>query len=30
VELKPRAAKEAQEVPVGEVVKRIAELVGPR
>jgi prolyl-tRNA synthetase len=30
VELKPRAAAEAQEVPVGEVVKRIAELVGPR
>jgi prolyl-tRNA synthetase len=30
VELKPRAAKEAQEVPVGEVVKRVAELVGPR
>ena len=30
VELKPRAAKEAQEVPVGEVVERVAELVGPR
>jgi prolyl-tRNA synthetase len=30
VELKPRAAKEAQEVPVGEIVKRVAELVGPR
>ena len=30
VELKPRAAGEAQEVPVGEVAKRVAELVGPR
>jgi prolyl-tRNA synthetase len=30
VELKPRAASEAQEVPVGEVAKRVAELVGPR
>ena len=30
VELKPRAAKEAQEVPVGEIGKRVAELVGPR
>jgi prolyl-tRNA synthetase len=30
VELKPRAAKEVQEVPVGEVAKRVAELVGPR
>jgi prolyl-tRNA synthetase len=30
VELKPRSAKEAQEVPVGDVVKRVAELVGPR
>jgi len=30
VELKPRAAKEAQEVPVGEVVQRVKELVGPR
>ena len=30
VELKPRAAKEAQEVPVGEVAKRVAEIVGPR
>ncbi len=30
VELKPRAAGEAQEVPVGEIVKRVAELVGSR
>jgi prolyl-tRNA synthetase len=30
VELKPRAASEAQEVPVGEIVKRVQELVGPR
>jgi prolyl-tRNA synthetase len=30
VELKPRGASEAQEVPVGEVVRRIVELVGPR
>jgi len=30
VELKPRAAKDAQEVPVGEIVARVAELVGPR
>ena len=30
VELKPRAAGEAQEVAVGEVAKRVAELVGPR
>jgi prolyl-tRNA synthetase len=30
VELKARAAKEAQEVPVGEITKRVAELVGPR
>jgi prolyl-tRNA synthetase len=30
VELKPRAAGEAQEVPVGEVAKRVADLVGPR
>jgi len=30
VELKPRAAKEAQEVPVGEIIQRVAELVGPR
>src|SRR5262249_6756333 len=30
VELKPRAASEAQEVPVGEIVERVAKLVGPR
>jgi prolyl-tRNA synthetase len=30
VEVKPRAAKDAQEVPVGEVAKRVAEQVGPR
>jgi len=30
VELKPRAAKEAQEVPVGEIAKRVVELVGAR
>jgi len=30
VELKPRAASQAEEVPVGEVVARVAALVGPR
>ena len=30
VELKPRAASEAQEVPVGEIVERVQKLVGPR
>jgi prolyl-tRNA synthetase len=30
VELKPRGASEAQEVPVGEIVGRVAELVGAR
>jgi prolyl-tRNA synthetase len=30
VELKPRAASAAEEVPVGEIVGRVAELVGPR
>jgi prolyl-tRNA synthetase len=30
VELKPRAAGEVQEVPVGEIVTRVAELVGSR
>ena len=30
VELKPRSASQAEEVPVGEVVARVAALVGPR
>jgi prolyl-tRNA synthetase len=30
VELKPRAASQAEEVPVGEIVARVAALVGPR
>jgi prolyl-tRNA synthetase len=30
VEMKPRAAGEVTEVPVGEVVGRVASLVGPR
>ncbi len=30
VELKPRAARAAEEVPVGEIVERVQKLVGPR